>query len=109
MNMKQLEIYKKALIVLEKSRAVHLSKSVFDYWTAETYFFGGLCRLIRDITSEDSRVLSRFKRDSETVLSRKLHENDLWFTSINEDEPKARQERLEHLKKLIKLYEDEEK
>src|SRR5690625_4134043 len=104
MNMKQVEIYKKALEVLKKAE---VSSGKLGFWTFETFLFVGLCPLIKDITSEDSRVLSRFKQDSEIVLCRKLHEGDFWFTEIEVDEPKARAERLEHLEKLIKLYEYE--
>ena len=104
--MKQVEVYKEALRIIEKAKLT-ITWVGYVFWKFETFCFWSLCPLIRDITSEDSRVISRFKRDSETVLSRKLREDDLWFTHINKDEPKARKERIEHLKKLIKLYEDE--
>ena len=104
--MKQVEIYKEALRILEKAK-VTITWVGYVVWKFETFHFWALCPLIRDITSEDSRVLSRFKRDSEIVLSRNLLEDDLWFTDINKDEPKARKERIEQLKKLIKLYENE--
>src|SRR5699024_10375362 len=104
MNMKQVEIYKKALRLLEKAR-VSTARRGFVYWTAETFHFAGLCKLIDDISSSSDGVKVRFKRDSETVLGKELDEDDLWFTDIDEDEPKARQERIEHLKKLIELHE----
>lgn len=103
--MRQIDIYKKALRVLEKAR-VATARRGFVYWTAETFHFGGLCKLIDDLSIASAEVISRFKRDSEVVLGKELDEDDLWFTCMEEDEPKARQERLEHLKKLIKLYED---
>ena len=104
--MKQVEIYKKALRLLEKAR-VATSRRGFAYWTAETFHFAGLCKLIDDISSSSDGVKVRFKRDSETVRGKELDEDDLWFTDIDRDEPKARAERLEHLEKLIKLYEYE--
>lgn len=104
--MKQVEIYKKALRVLEKAR-VSTSRRGYVYWTFETFLFVGLCKLIDDISSSSDEVTARFKRDSEIVLGKELDEDDFWLTDINEDEPKARAERLEHLEKLIKLYEDE--
>src|SRR5690625_7508559 len=106
--MKQVEIYKKALRLLGKAR-VSTAKRGFIYWTAETFHFAVLCHLIFDLSSSSDEVNVRFKRDSEIVLGRELDEDDLWFTDMEDDEPKARQERLEHLEKLIKLYEDEEK
>ena len=106
MKMIQLEIYKKALRLLEKARAASSSRSGYTYWMVETYLFGGLCRLIDDISMSSDKVTARFKRDSEIVLGKELDEDDLWFASIYTDEPKARAERLEHLKKLITLYED---
>ena len=102
--MEQIEIYKKALRLLEKAR-VSTARRGFVYWTAETFHFAGLCKLIDDISSSSDGVKVRFKRDSETVLGKELDEDDLWFTDIDEDEPKARQERIEHLKKLIELHE----
>lgn len=102
--MKQVEIYKKALRVLKKAE-VSTARRGFVYWTAETFHFAGLCKLIDDISSSSDGVKVRFKRDSETVLGKELDEDDLWFTDIDEDEPKARQERIEHLKKLIELHE----
>lgn len=103
--MKQIEIYKKALRVLKKAE-VSTSRGGYTYWTFETFLFVGLCRLIYDISLSSDKATAWFKRDSEIVLGRELDEDDLWFTDMEDDEPKARQERLEHLGKLIKLYED---
>ena len=103
--MKQVEVYKEALRIIEKAR-VSTARRGFVYWTAETFHFAGLCKLIDDISSSSVGVNVRFKRDSEIVLGKELDEGDLWFADIDEDEPKARAERLEHLKELIKLYED---
>ena len=103
--MEQVEIYKKALGVLEKA-GVSTARRGFIYWTAETFHFAGLCKLIDDISSSSDEVNVRFKLDSEIVLGKELDEDDLWFTDIDGCEPKARQERLEHLENLIELYED---
>src|SRR5690625_1057227 len=105
--MKQIEIYKKALEVLKKARGAPNSRRVYAYWVVESYLFGGLCRLIDDLSLSSDEVTARFKRDSEKLLGRELDEAALWFTTIETDEPKARAERLEHLKNLIKLYDDE--
>ena len=102
----QLEIYKKALRLLEKARAASNSRSGHTYWMVETYLFVGLCRLIYDLSLSSDEVTARFKRDSEIVLGKELDEDDLWFTDIDEDEPKARAERIEHLENLIEMYED---
>jgi|SRR5690625_3773926 len=106
--MKQIEVYKEALRVLEKAE-VSTSRGGYTYWTFETFLFVGLCRLIYDISLSSDKATAWFKRDSEIVLGRELDEDDFWFTDIKEDELKARQERIDHLKALIKLYEDEEK
>ena len=106
MKMRQIDIYKKALRVLEKAR-VSTSRRGYVYWTAETFHFAGLCKLLYDISLSSDKVTAWFKRDSEIVLGRELDEDDLWFTDMEDDEPKARAERLEHLEKLIKLYEDD--
>lgn len=104
--MKQVEVYKEALRILDKARVAYCFRSGYSYWTVESYLFGGLCRLIDDISSSSDEVNVRFKRDSEVVIGKELDEGVLWFTKIEEDEPKAKKERIEHLKKLIKLYED---
>src|SRR5690625_5166000 len=101
MKNRQVEIYKEALKVLEKSR-VSTSRRGYIYWTAGTYFFVGLCKLIDDISLSSDEATARFKLDSELVLGKELDEDDFWFTDIEEDEPKARQERIDHLEKLIK-------
>lgn len=113
--MKQVDIYKEALRILERAE-VNTDKFGYAYWVYEIYIFGALCILICDLSRSSSRVITqevitqkvitRFKRDSEVVLGKELDEGGLWFTEIEEDEPKARAERIEHLKKLIKLYED---
>ena len=105
--MEQVDVYKKALRLLEKARAASFPRSGCTCWMAESYLFGGLCRLIYDLSTRNYAVIRQFKRDSETVLGKELDEGVLWFTKIEEDEPKARAERIEHLKKLIKLYGDE--
>lgn len=110
MIVKQLDIYKEAIRVLERAE-VNTDKLGYAYWVDETYIFGALCILICDLSGSSSRVITqevitRFKRDSEVVLGKELDEDDLWFTCINDCEPKARAERIEHLKNLIKLYED---
>ena len=103
--MRQLKTYKKALEVLEKAD-ITTNKKGHVFWVFDIYYAGALCYLIRDI-SKNSTVITQFRRDSEIVLGRELYEDDLWFTNINKDEPKARAERIEHLENLIKLYDDE--
>lgn len=104
--MKQAEIYKEALRIMEQAKVTTTWLGRVS-WKFETHHFWALCPLIRDIISEDIRVFSRFKRDSEKVLGNKLNDSKYWFTDIKEDELKARQERINHLENLIKLYEDE--
>lgn len=103
--MKQIEIYKKALRILKRAKT-NTDKLGYAYWVDETYIFGALCILICGLSRSSYEVAERFKRDSEIVLGKELDENGLWFTTIETDEPKARKERIEHLKNLIKLYEN---
>ena len=105
MKIKQLKAYKKALEVLEKAE-VTTDKSGSLYWVNEKCLFEGLCYLIRNLSQTNTKVITQFKRDSEVMLGKELYEGVLWFTQIDYNEPKARQERINHLKNLIKLYED---
>ena len=105
--MKQVEIYKEALKVMRDARVHSIG------WWEFGYKFAGLCALIHRIADPlpcdgPSEAEKQFVRDSERVLGRGLPPDDYWFTEIEHNEPKARAERIEHLKKLIKLYEDEE-
>src|SRR5690625_4687837 len=112
--MKQIGIYKEAYRQLNEAVPVSIESNCFDAWCGPDYMFTGLCPLVYRIAKEvigDGlfRTVSRFVKDSKKILGRELHEEGYWFTKIEVDEPKARAERLEHLKNLIKLYEDEEK
>lgn len=110
--MRQIDIYKEAHRQLSEAEPVSITFDGFDMWQGPDLAFPGLCPLIHRIAKVGSvgdlcEVLTRFAEDSEKILGRELHEGIFWFTEIEVDEPKARQERLEHLEKLIKLYEDE--
>src|SRR5690625_569649 len=104
--MKQLENYKEALKVMEEARVVRDDFGI-PYWEYNGVEFAGLCSLLQSFLSV--RCYSyQFVQDSKKVLGKAdLPRFGFWYTNINKDEPKARQERIEHLKKLIKLYDDE--
>jgi len=109
--MRQIDIYKEAHRQLSEAVPVSLGFHFHDMWQGPDLTFPGLCPLIHRIAKVGSvgdlcEVLIRFAEDSEKLLGRDLHEEIFWFTEIEVDEPKARAERLEHLEKLIKLYED---
>lgn len=109
--MKQVDIYKKALKVMEGAVLVRNDLGI-TYWEYNGAKFSGLCYLIWVIIlevgiTEAVEMELRFIEDSEKVLGNKLNDSKYWFTDIEEDEPRARQERIDHLEKLIKLYEDE--
>ena len=120
--MTQLEIYKVALRVMDNAK---FEKEVHPWWQANINLsingttldkgicFSGLCCLVWGIiiasgSEESVKMELRFIEDSEKVLGNGFNDSKYWFTDMEEDEPKARAERIEHLKKLIKLYEDEE-
>ena len=101
--MTQLEIYKEALKVMREARIYSIG-----YWEFG-YRFDGLCALIHRIADPlpcdgPSEAEKQFVRDSERIIGRGLPTYAYWFTVIEVDEPKARAERIEHLNKLIKLY-----
>ena len=104
--MTQLEIYKEALNVMRDARVLGVG-----YWEFG-YKFAGLCTLIYRISvpflcDRSAAAEKQFVRDSERILGRGLPTEEYWFTEIEVDEPRARAERVEHLEKLIKLYEDD--
>ena|SRR5699024_1023259 len=105
--MTQLEIYKEALKVMREAR-------IRDRWHGEFgYEFAGLCALIHRIADPlpcdgPSEAEKQFVRDSERILGRSLPTRAYWFTGIEVDETKARAERIEHLNRLIKLYEQKD-
>ena len=105
--MTQLEIYKEALKVMRDARV----RSV-GYWEFG-YEFAGLCALIHRIADPlpcdgPSEAEKQFVRDSERILGRGLPADAYWFTEIEHNEPKARAERIEHLNRLIELYEQKD-
>lgn len=105
--MTQLEIYKEALNVMREAR-------IRDRWHWEFgYAFSGLCTLVSRVSDSYDRFRSdeacrQFVKDSEKVLGRELSVGSFWFTEIVVDEPKACAERIDHLNKLIKLYEQKD-
>ena len=105
--MTQLEIYKEALKVMHDARAHGIG-----YWEFG-HRFAGLCELIRGIADPlpcdgPSEAEKQFVRDSERILGGGLPTFAYWFTKIERNEPKARAERIDHLNKLIKLYEQKD-
>lgn len=107
--MKQLEIYKEALEVMKVAVVVR-DDFGFRYWKYDGVEGAGLCSLLQGVLLVGSHSLGRFTLDSEKVLGvESLPRLKFWFTDTEEDERKARQERIEHLKGLIKLYEGGEK
>lgn len=112
--MRQIDIYKEAHRQLSEAVPDSIAFDGFDMWQGPDHKFTGLCALVHRIAQVGGGgvhylygVLTRFAEDSEKILGRELHEEIFWFTEIEVDEPKARAERLEHLEKLIKLYEDD--
>lgn len=110
--MTQLDIYKEAHRQLSEAVPVSILFDGFDMWRGPDLTFPGLCPLIYRIAQVGKAddlcgVMFRFAEDSEKLLGRELDDEIFWFTEIEVDEPKARAERLEHLEKLIKLYEDD--
>ena len=104
--MKQLEVYKEALKVMEGARVVR-DNFGFRYWKYDEVEFAGLCSLLQGVLLVGSHSLGQFTLDSEKVLGvERLPRLKFWFTDLEVDEPFARKERIEHLKKLIKLYEN---
>ena len=116
--MRQVDLYKEALRQIRG--AEHLGPiGFYDAWRSESGDFKGLCTLISNIAwrswgprhperdSSSVRALElQFRLDSEKLLGHELDTDKFWFTNMLTDEPKARKERVEHLKNLIKLYED---
>src|SRR5690625_346600 len=104
--MKQVDIYKESLKVMEEARVVRDDFGI-PYWEYNEEEFAGLCTLLRVVLLVDSYSLGQFTLDSKKVLGVKsLSRLKFWFTCIDDCEPKARQERINHLENLIKLYED---
>src|SRR5690625_1176764 len=104
--MKQLEAYKEALKVMEGSEIVYDDFGI-PYWEYNGVEFAGLCSLLQLVPSVRCSSY-QFVQDSKKVLGKAdLPRFGFWFTNMDDDEPKARGERLEHLEKLIKLYENE--
>ena len=105
MKNKQLEAYKEALKVMERAVTVY-EDSGFVYWKCNGVEFAGLCHLLKGVLLVDIYSSEQFIQDSKRVLGVKsLPRFEFWFTETEEDERKARQERINHLKELIKLYE----
>ena len=105
--MKQLEAYKRALKVMEGAVVVR-DNFGFKYWKYNGVEFAGLCSLLQVVPTVVNCSSYQFVQDSKKVLDKvDLPRFGLWFTNMDDDEPKARAERIEHLEKLIKLYEDE--
>ena len=105
MKNKQLEVYKEALKVMEEAVVVRDDFGI-PYWEYNGVEFAGLCSLLQgDLLVRCSSY--QFVQDSKKVLDKAdLPRFGFWFTNMDDDEPKARAERIEHLENLIKLYED---
>ena len=107
MKNRQVEAYKEALKVMEEAEVVYDGFG-FSFWEYNGVEFAGVCTLLRVVPTLANCSLDQFMQDSKRVLGKEyLPRLKFWFTSLNKDEPKAKKERIEHLKKLIKLYEDE--
>ena len=105
--MKQVEAYKEALKVMEEAGIVYNDFGI-PYWEYDGEEFAGLCTLLKVVPTVVNCSLNQFVQDSKKVLGvESLPRLKFWFTCIDDDEPKARQERIEHLENLIKLYEGE--
>lgn len=104
--MTQLEIYKEALNVMREAQ-----DQGRGYWEFG-HKFTGLYELVFWVSysyglSRAKEACVQLTKDSEKLLGRELRGYDYWFTEIERNEPRARAERIEHLEKLIKLYEDD--
>lgn len=108
--MTQLELYKEALRILKDSEI----PSAWPSFRAEIhnygiFYFSGLCELLDRINYENGRDMDAydmlFKSQSEDILGRELDEFTFWFTKIKTNAHLAKQERIEHLEKLIDYYE----
>lgn len=106
--MTQVEFYKTAKKLMESAKASRMHV----YWEAviegEPYYFDTLRNLTVGLSNTDGyswRLGQGYFEDSARVLGRSMPIGEGCFTSIRENEPKARAERVEHLEKLIKLYE----
>lgn len=108
--MTQLELYKEALRILKDSKLQQRPPLRIKEFNHGVFYFSGLCELLDRINYENGRDMSAsdmlFKAQSEKVLGRELDEDTFWFTLIEDDTKLAKQERIEHLEKLIKLYEN---
>jgi len=107
--MKQVEFYKTVKNLLESAKA----SSMNIYWEVEIegepYYFDTLHNLMVVLSNQTGyswRLGQGYFDDSVRVLGKAMPIGESCFTSIRYNEPKARAERLEHLEKLIKLYED---
>ena len=112
--MTQLELYKEALDLMKKSTyIVEMGCWAISYKTASGLYtgiaFNGLCRIIETLGEMNGGLGyvsgQRLKSESEAVLGIELSRGKYWFTRPSVDPEKAKQERIQHLENLIKLYE----
>ena len=112
--MTQLELYKEALDLMKKSTyIVEMGCWTISYKTASglhtSIIFNGLCRIIETLSEMNGGLGyvsgQRLKSESESVLGIELSMGKYWFTAPFLVEKLAKQERIQHLENLIKLYE----
>ena len=120
--MKQVDIYKEALDIMKGVNTDGYWGYGFYHETSIGEFhFVGLCKLLSIIVDHSSKVdhnsnwvklknenvQNDLLKDSEKILGKKLDKDSFWFINPKYNVDKAKKERIEHLEKLIKLYEDE--
>ena len=106
--MTQLVLYKEALRLLRDSEASHLGQFRIKHLNYGVYHFNGLCGLLTFICDEnsiDDVALDIFKLHSEDITGRELNWKLFWFTTVDTNAVLAKQERIEHLEKIIDYYE----
>lgn len=116
--MTQLELYKKALEIMKGVNTDGYWGYGFYHETSIGEFhFVGLCKLLSIIVDHSSNcgklknetVQNDLLKDSEKILGKKLGKDSFWFINPKYNVDKAKKERINHLKELIKLYENENK
>ena len=106
--MKQLKLYKEALRLLRDSEvSSHLVQFRIKHFSYGFLHFSGLCKLMEFLIYENflnDNMIDIFKSQSEDILGKELNWQSFWFTPLHIDKELAKQERVEHLEKLIEYY-----